>query len=188
MACRNLNYSNPLTPSKFSGSVAVSTTCRPPALISLPHGVSNRSRFFPCALACLSGEPDCFFRQLCRLFRDRGGISRRSIPASFGLTLSSLSKTLHLGGLHRSSQGLLGPALSPQESILLRLRTKCSCLSGTGIGGTDWAKPTVPSFLPNASWRTTAFPSSDYYDDSDASQVSLPDCWEHLFQGSLSRL
>jgi hypothetical protein len=32
-----------------------------------------------------------------------------------------------------------------------------------------------------------AFPTSDYYDTTDAAQVSLPDCWEHLFQGSLPR-
>jgi hypothetical protein len=32
-----------------------------------------------------------------------------------------------------------------------------------------------------------AFPTSDYYGGSDASHVSLPDCWEHLFQGSLPR-
>ena len=32
-----------------------------------------------------------------------------------------------------------------------------------------------------------AFPASDYYGRSDAPQVPLPDCWEHPFQGSLSR-
>jgi hypothetical protein len=38
---------------------------------------------------------------------------------------------------------------------------------------------------PFARWP--AFPASDYYGRSDAPQVSLPDCWEHPFQGSLSR-
>jgi len=39
--------------------------------------------------------------------------------------------------------------------------------------------------VPFALW--TAFPSSDYYGTTDAAHVSLPDCWEHPFQGSLSR-
>ena len=38
---------------------------------------------------------------------------------------------------------------------------------------------------PFAMWP--ALPASDYYSRSDAPQVSLPDCWEHPFQGSLSR-
>src|SRR5262249_59462512 len=141
MACRNLNHSNPSAPSILSGSVAGPRTCRPPALASLPHGVSNHYWFFPCALARLPGKPGCFFRQLCRLFRGRGGISRRSKPASFGLTLSSLSQALHLGGLHRSSQGLLGPALSPQDGLLLRLHTKSLSLAGTGIRRSRWPSP-----------------------------------------------
>ena len=39
--------------------------------------------------------------------------------------------------------------------------------------------------VPFALWP--AFPASDYYGTTDASQVSLPDCWGHLFQGSLPR-
>jgi hypothetical protein len=39
--------------------------------------------------------------------------------------------------------------------------------------------------VPFAMW--TARPPSDYYGTTDAAHVSLPDCWEHLYQGSLPR-
>src|SRR5262249_40626805 len=38
---------------------------------------------------------------------------------------------------------------------------------------------------PFALW--SVFPTSDYYGGSDAPEVSLPDCWGHLFHGSLPR-
>ena len=43
----------------------------------------------------------------------------------------------------------------------------------------------VNLLVPFALWP--ALPTSDYYGTSDASQVSLPDCWGHPFRGSLPR-
>src|SRR5262249_42291528 len=44
--------------------------------------------------------------------------------------------------------------------------------------------PGIVDLLPPfALW--SAFPASDYYGGSDAPEVSLPDCWGHLFHGSL---
>ena len=48
----------------------------------------------------------------------------------------------------------------------------------------SWLLRVALPLVPFALWP--AFPASDYYGTSDAAQVSLPDCWGHLFQGSLS--
>src|SRR5215204_4688902 len=63
--------------------------------------------------------------QLCRIFRDRGYLSRRSKLASVGLTLLPLSQACPLGGLPRAApvpfrgssfiSGLHPPDATPQR-------------------------------------------------------------------------
>src|SRR4051794_13166254 len=60
-----------------------------------------------------------------------------------------------------------------------RYSSKHSCR--TGLATTRDAFPLPPFAL----WP--AFPTSDYYGGTDATQVSLPDCRGHPFQGGLPR-
>jgi hypothetical protein len=82
-----------------------------------------------------------------RLIRGRGDLSRRLNPASFALTMRSLSQARPLGGLHRASPGLSGAAISPPACTRRTLRPKGSLPACTGSG-------IFHPFHHHASWRT----------------------------------
>ena len=88
-------------------------------------------------------------------------------------------------------RALQGPALLPRDYSRSRLPLRLSPLPqhfSRVAGRPAWgyvSSRDVRPLPPFALWP--AFPASDYYGGSDAVQVSLPDCWEHLFQDSLSR-
>jgi hypothetical protein len=81
-----------------------------------------------------------------------GELSRRLNPASFVLTMRSLSQARPFGGLHRASSGLSGAAVSPPVCIHRTLRPKGSSPACTSNG-------IFHPFHHHASWRTTLLSS-----------------------------
>jgi hypothetical protein len=131
----------------------------------LPHSFlcANICKVGTKRLACRLGVTRQCLRQLCRF-------------------LDSPLRTVHAAFTAHGAPRLVTPRReSPSGSYP----------SGFGLHRLNFIK-LRPSALqddlplvPFAMW--TALPPSNYYETSDATHVSLPDCWEHLFQGSLPR-